>query len=111
MSWQFDHMGRPVRLTAPSLYTPPLLTLANRIPPRYRQYFVGVTLDSRLGFTGRHQFHYLAQAIRWMESPVGVEWAIKGRTAPPTLDDLLQCTSRTIPDTIITQIRRYLPIR
>lgn len=55
------HRNKGRRATVPET---PFLLLAKRIPPMYWRLFQGVTLDSRMGYTGRRQFHSLGQAIR-----------------------------------------------
>ncbi len=53
------HRNKGRRATVPET---PFLLLAKRIPPMYWRLFQGVTLDSRMGYTGRRQFHSLGQA-------------------------------------------------
>lgn len=61
------HQNKGRRASEPDT---PFLLLAKRIPPMYWRLF-GVTLDSRMGYTGKRQFHGLGQAINWAKSSVG----------------------------------------
>lgn len=94
----------------PQVWQTPFIRLANRIPPSYRIHFVGVTVDHRLGYTGRRQFHSLAQALTWAESMYGDSWSNKRFTQELDLHVLLDCTSRSLPqdlkNSIAAQLRR-----
>ncbi len=52
------HQNKGRRASVPDT---PFLLLAKRIPPMYWRLFQGVTLDSRMGYTGRRQFHSLGK--------------------------------------------------
>lgn len=85
----------------------PFLKIAAAIPPMYWQYFQGVTLDSRMGFTGSRQFHSLGQAINWAKSDIGYSWSNKSFCKPISLDVLLSRTASTIPHSMVSEIKRY----
>ena len=102
----YDELGRTMRRSTP-LYKPSLLLLVKRISQHYQVQFRGVTLGHRLGFCGMRQFANLALAVRWMESEIGAANAYK-RPIRLTLDDVLACTSNTLPESLLVQIRRYV---
>ncbi|GCW53198.1 hypothetical protein HmCmsJML088_01886 [Escherichia coli] len=86
--------------------SPPFLLLAKRIPPMYWRLFQGVTLDSRMGYTGQRQFHGLGQAINWAKSSVGYSWSNKHFHKPVDLDLLLACTASQLPEHLVEDLKR-----
>ncbi|WP_119828720.1 hypothetical protein [Vibrio cholerae] len=84
----------------------PFILLAKRIPPMYWRLFQGVTLDSRMGYTGRRQFHNLGQAIDWAKSSVGDSWSNKRFRKPVGLDTLLVCTASKVPEHLVEELKR-----
>lgn len=108
--FDFKDPLNPRLAVKPQVWQTPFIRLANRIPPIYRIHFVGVTVDCRLGYTGRRQFHSLAQALIWAESMYGDSWSNKRFTQELDLHVLLDCTSRSLPqdlkNSIAAQLRR-----
>ena len=103
----FDERGRLKRKPI-DRFEPSFLRLARSIPAGYHHLFRGVSVGHSLGFSGLRQFHTLSQAIAWVESGPGDSWAYK-RHVKVSLDDLLACTSSTIPEHILVIIRRTVP--
>nr|WHE44002.1 hypothetical protein LOCMHKOF_00119 [Providencia stuartii] len=97
------HRNKGRRATVPET---PFLLLAKRIPPMYWRLFQGVTLDSRMGYTGRRQFHRLGQAIDWAKSSVGDSWSNKRFHKPVGLDVLLACTASKVPEHLVEELKR-----
>lgn len=108
--FDFKDPLNPRLAVKPQVWQTPFIRLANRIPPSYRIHFVGVTVDCRLGYTGRRKFHSLAQALIWAESMYGDSWSNKRFTQELDLHVLLDCTSRSLPqdlkNSIAAQLRR-----
>ncbi|MCU2334261.1 hypothetical protein N8Q20_21475 [Enterobacter hormaechei subsp. steigerwaltii] len=73
---------------------------------RNTQLFQGVTLDSRMGYTGKRQFHGLGQAINWAKSSVGYSWSNKHFHKPVDLDLLLACTASKLPEHLVEDLKR-----
>ncbi|MEK6171338.1 hypothetical protein WI645_10160 [Vibrio cholerae] len=97
------HRNKGRRATVPET---PFLLLAKRIPPMYWRLFQGVTLDSRMGYTGRRQFHSLGQAIDWAKSSVGDSWSNKRFHKLVGLDVLLACTASKVPEHLVEELKR-----
>ena len=97
------HQNRGKRASEPDT---PFLLLAKRIPPMYWRLFQGVTLDSRMGYTGKRQFHGLGQAINWAKSSVGYSWSNKHFHKPVDLDLLLACTASQLPEHLVEDLKR-----
>lgn len=55
--FDFKDPLNPRLAVKPQVWQTPFIRLANRIPPSYRIHFVGVTVDCRLGYTGRRQIN------------------------------------------------------
>ena len=83
----------------------PFLVLAKRIPPMYWGLFEGVTLDSRMGYAGKRQFHNLGQAINWAKSSVGVAWSNKSFNKELNIDVLVDCTASRLPERIVKSLK------
>ncbi|AEH16256.1 hypothetical protein L5M38_22200 [Shewanella sp. SM101] len=83
----------------------PLVNFIEKIPPRLRGCFVGVTIDSRLGYTGKRQFHSLSQALMWAESECGHSWADKRFLKPISLETLLDCTAMSVPESVQASLK------
>ncbi len=78
----------------------PLLDLMRQLPPRDLAALRGVTVDSRLGYTGQRTFATGAQALRWVAPADEVfdnfpaeSWRDKRFRQRLYLDDLLACCS------------------
>lgn len=54
------------RLPSGIVPSSPLVTLLQAIAPRDLSRMVGLTVNSRLGYGSSRQFHYAAQALRWV---------------------------------------------
>lgn len=87
----------------------PFFCFASKIPPRQRMFFVGFTLDSRLGYSGKRQFHNLQQALNWAERKEGESWRIKRFTGSISLDLLIDCAASAVPDQVIKQLKQRFP--
>lgn len=76
----------------------PLVDLLRAIPTRELSLIIGVTVDQRLGYTGGRQFHFAAQALRWVAPANEVfdgfpaeSYRIKRFASKLYLDDLALC--------------------
>lgn len=90
----------------------PLIDLLRQLPPRDLAALRGVTIDSRLGYTGQRTFATGAQALRWIapseevfDSFPAESWRDKRFQQHLYLDDLLECCAGA-PDSIRERNRR-----
>lgn len=79
----------------------PLITLLRAMSSRDLGLIRGLRVDARLGYSGARQFHFAAQALRWVcpdEEVFGAfpaeSWRIKGFNQPLYLEDLAACCAQ-----------------
>lgn len=96
----------------------PLVELLLKISPRDLSGIKGVTVDARLGYTGSRQFHYAAQALRWIapsdevfDSFPADSWRDKRFQKRLYLEDFAECCA-SFPEQLLAQypaLRRPKP--
>lgn len=90
----------------------PLVTLLKALGPRELTGLIGVTVDSRLGYTGSRRFQTAAQALHWVAPSEEMfngfpaeSWRDKRFNRQLFLEDLLECCSK-VPPGLLERNRR-----
>jgi len=97
---EFQMTGR-VRAQQSRTKTNPLTLALQGIPPMYLSRIRGLTVDSRLGYTGRRQFNTASQALQWANpshvaaSHPADSWADRRFTRSIAIDDIIKCSVLT----------------
>jgi hypothetical protein len=98
----------------------PLFVALDAIGPRCRQAIKGLTVDHRLGYSGRRVFHTADQAFRWLggyeperfdcqprlASESWIDWRF---TRPVTWEMLRECVSGPVPAGVERHVSQVLP--
>jgi len=84
----------------------PLITLLESIGVRNLGHIIGLTVDSRLGYSGQRTFSTAAQALHWIKPTNEVfgsfpaeEWRIKNFVKILKVENLIECCT-DIPEAI-----------